>query len=149
MTRKELFPTEERRKLRAEIKAGTINKGFDDIYSMAEEKIYRLKQLLIKYYDVNKTINFTKFDNSCPLCESFYGPEGWSGAICLHCPWRDFYLDDEYPCEKWAGDYDLASIRDIVDFRGAEELKIRESRIRMIYKWIEYYSNIGGRCGRA
>jgi len=134
MKRLEIFPREERRLMTSELREGYKRTYFA---SLTEERIYRLKQLLLKYSRSTNEETFDSYRMSCPLCESFLDDQIDLHKCCTFCPWRDKYQDRHYICEYWAEDNDLFSINHIKN--PGHNPKILKRRIKMIYQWLEEY----------
>jgi hypothetical protein len=124
--------------------AETMHGGYTTSFeSLAEERIYRLKQLLLKYF---RTIPEEKLEmfgnNECPLCASFLNNKTQffdrsttdPYSSCTLCPWRDKYLDEECSCEGWTKENDYFSFLNVMG-----DKEVRNKRVTMIYQWIEEY----------
>jgi hypothetical protein len=140
MKRLEIFPREERRAMTAEIMHGGYTTSFE---SLTEESIYRLKQLLLKYFRAIPEEKLEMFgNNECPLCASFLNNKTQffdrsttdPYSSCILCPWRDKYSDEEFSCSDWAKEYDCFTFFGVMQNKEAIN-----RRIAMIYQWIEEY----------
>ena len=131
MKRLEIFPYKERREMVIQGNTKTDKSG-------DEEAIFRLKQLLLKYFNAVPEEKWIAFTFRCPLCES-YSDNG--DLRCTYCPWRGWAAKNysnftkpptEVFCNLWAEEQGIGNMLRLGQFE-----KVKKKRVTMIYKWVE------------